>query len=452
MKRNTLYILLLLSAVVLLQGCNNNNKTTYEPSNDPTVASLTFQKNDSFPGLAKAVFTIEERLDTGIIYNVDSLDYGTRIDKVVPNFRFKGSVVSTAILYSAFDTISLSGGDTVNFTVQPVYLQSISETGLAEKWYEIYVNVHQQDPDLYVWEQIADNIIEASFSNQHAVILNDVLYLFASDGLQTKSLRSSDGKQWDEIDSPFSLFNVANVIAHDGKLYCFSDTEVATLEAGSDVWTITALEAGLGFSIEQPVFSFNDSIWLVAIDNETQLPILVTTVDATSFEPHESLSEQFPVSDFAALTFTSKTGRKRAMIVGGFSANGTSLNTRWNVEYDPTKGYHWEDFSIEQPSFASLTGVSVIFYGKKLDQHFFMFGGVDADNKIGEYDILESYDEGMNWKVPDIAHNVLPDVYKSRAHQSVLVDSKNNIYVIGGKSRTEVFTDVYRGKLNSINW
>ena len=81
-----------------------------------------------------------------------------------------------------------------------------------------------------------------------------------------------------------------------------------------------------------------------------------------------------------------------------------------------------------------------------------MFGGVDAENKLEDNAILESFDEGMNWSVPDSTHNSLPESYKARAYQSVMTDSNNNIYIVGGKSRTEVFSDVYKGKLNSINW
>lgn len=439
-----------ISIVVVLfaVACNSTN-TTYTPSDDPTVATMTFASNDSFPALAKAVFTIEDRIDTGIIYNVDSLTYGTRIDSVVPRFTFNGAVVSAAILYAGPDTIVLTGGDTINFTYRPVLMHTISETGEKEKWYEIYVNVHTTDPDLYQWDKIADNIMPTSYANQKAVILQDTIYWFVSNGLETKLKYSVDAVNWTELIVPFVNFDVQNIIATNEYILCYNDNQLALLTNVNASWKIIDMANLYDFTIEQLVFFFNNKVWAIVKDIDgTEYSMATTTLALTEWNIEQTLPDDFPISDFAETTFLSPTGRQRAMLVGGFGRNGESLNTRWNVEYNPSTGYKWENFSIAQPSFSAITGVSIISYNKQ----FFLFGGVDVDNKIGEYNMLESYDEGMNWYVPDSTHNCLPDTYRSRAYQSVLTDSKNNIYIIGGKSRIEVFSDVYKGRLNSIDW
>jgi len=105
------------------------------------------------------------------------------------------------------------------------------------------------------------------------------------------------------------------------------------------------------------------------------------------------------------------------------------------------------DFSIEQPSFNSLTGVSIIQY----DGRLLMFGGVDNDLEWRS-DILCSDDEGMNWYVPDSTHNKLPDTYTSRQHQTVVLDDQQNIFIIGGQSFVDTYSDVYRGYLNELKW
>ena len=275
-------------------------------------------------------------------------------------------------------------------------------------------------------------------------MLNDTIYLFASNGLQSKALRSTEGVTWEATEVPFADFDVQNTVVHNGKIYCLHEGQLKAYTAG-DGWKNVATDN----SIERLVCSFNGKMW--AIQNEGaggEYSLVTSAGEGTDWEKQMSMPQDFPVSDFSVITFLSPTGRQRAMIVGGYNKSGTSLNTRWNVEYDKTRGYRWENFSIEQPNFKALTGVSIVYY----DKHFFMFGGVDADNNIGEYNILESYDEGMNWSVPDTAHNSMPNTYKARAHQSAVVSSQNYIYIIGGKSRTEVFTDVFRGQLNSINW
>jgi hypothetical protein len=159
------------------------------------------------------------------------------------------------------------------------------------------------------------------------------------------------------------------------------------------------------------------------------------------------LPADFPISDFAALEFSSSSERPRAMVVGGIAKNGDVVNARWNLEYATTTGYRIKDFSIAQPTFETLNGVSIIQYNDQL----IMFGGTD-NNLTMRTDILYSNDEGMNWFVPDSANNQLPNSYATRSHQSVLVDDKSNIYIIGGQTTTQSLSDVYRGFLNSSKW
>ena len=156
----------------------------------------------------------------------------------------------------------------------------------------------------------------------------------------------------------------------------------------------------------------------------------------------------FPIGEFAALSFESSSERPRAMIVGGRTADGKVVNDRWNLEYTSNSGYRLKNFSISQPTFESLTGISIIQY----DNHLMMFGGIN-NNLTWRSDILYSDDEGMNWYVPDTANNQLPSSYTAeRYNQTVLVDSLDNIYIIGGQSYTQSFSDVYRGFLNSAKW
>ena len=185
-----------------------------------------------------------------------------------------------------------------------------------------------------------------------------------------------------------------------------------------------------------------DNLKLANVAGDTILP--VTNIPEM---PNGVLPAHFPISDFAALEFNSSSERPRAMVVGGRSLNGEVVNSRWNIEYSAKDGYRIKDFSITQPSFESLTGASIIQY----DNRLVMFGGIDSDLAL-RGDMLYSDDEGMNWYVPDTTHNKLPSTYQSREKQSVIVDKQNNIYIIGGQSQTQTFSDVYRGFLNSINW
>lgn len=437
-------VFLLLISVVFLNSCLSSTSSSYVASDDPTIATFYFASNDSFPAIGSAVFTVEDRIDTGLIYNVDSLEFGTPIDSLVPRITFKGSAVGAAIIYTPTDTISLSGTDTIDFSVRPIYVQVISETLTEEKWYEIRVNVHQVDPDLYFWTKIADNIIPNDYINQKTVMVNNKFYLLAGDGLHTKMFSSADAITWSEQDAPFTNFDVHNTIVDANRIICLNDNQLV-------VWTEATSWQSVDFTSDyelvQLMFSFNNDVWAIG-RMEDKYAILIANEQLTNWEVERMIGDDFPISDFASVTFFSPTKRPRAMIIGGYSSKGECLNTRWNVEYSKTDGYRWENFSIDQPSFEALAGVSVLYY----DKHFFMFGGVNAYNQTGDSHILESYNEGMTWSQPDTVHNTLPKEYQARAYQSVVVDEDNNIYIVGGKSRTEVFTDVYKGRLNSIDW
>ncbi len=432
---------------ICIAACTETDTSVTEVSSDATVASLYFTENDTMPGLAAATFIVEDGLDTGRIYNVDSIMYGTRVDSVIPVFTFNATP-GAAIIYTQTDTIILSVSDTIDFSHNPTRLQVVASDNQTEKWYNIFVNVHSVDPDLFVWKQLSNNIYPTAGAEQNAFQLGGVFYIFVNNGLATSLYASQDGRAWRLVTLAGlpAACQVRNIIETDGTLYYADGTQLYTSTNAQD-WTVLTHNLA-DVELVNLLFSFNDSIWAIAQNTATQAYHLATTHDGTQWNLHEVLPADFPISDYAALTFQSVSRRLRAMVVGGFSATGESLNTRWNLEYTAEKGYTWTNFSIEQPNFQSLTGVEVVWYNER----FYMFGGVDADNTIGEYAMLESVDEGMNWSVPDSAHNTLPATYSLRTKSSVFVGDDNAIYIVGGQSRTQVFADIYRGKLNSIDW
>ena len=443
MFRNKFCSFLLLVSVALVAACTSKTSTTV-PSSDPTVSSLTFQPQDSFPGLAQAVFVVEDRLDTGWIYNDDSLLYGTRVDSVVPRFVFNHTPAS-AVLYTAFDTTVITGYDTVNLTVNPSLLYVLSEDQKVEKWYQVTVTVHQVDPDLFRWQRLTDSAFPPVAGEQKAFWINSGISLLQSDGTKVRLIRSADGSNWTEqtVSGLPADCRVRSIIEADGMLcYAVGKTVYTSTDAAN--WTVQDFSAET-YSFVSMLMSYNDSIWALVERGDSLM--LVVSRDATTFALRGDMPDNFPVSDFAAVNFLSRTYRSRTLIVGGYDRHGNALNSRWAVEYSPERGYRWTNYSIEQPSFNDLTGASLIFYNDRL----YMFGGATDNYKIGEADMLESVDEGMNWTVPDSTHNCLPDNYRSRTRQTVFV-SNGDVYIIGGQSRTEVFTDVFRGRLNSIDW
>lgn len=442
--RKFLYIFIGL-ALVFFTSCEGSGTST-TPSSVAKLNAFSFAKVDSMPGLAAAVFTVEERLDTGLVWNKDSILYGTRIDSVVPRFVFAATPGAAWLTFP--DTlVRLTGYDTLDFTKRPVYLSIRSQDNSTVKTYEIRASVHQVDPDLYTWEQLTPAIYAADDSEQKVVLLNNEFVMIVSNGFELSAHRSADGVTWTHIDAVNGLpagTRVRQIISDGTTLY---------YGHGNNIYTSTDIQNWTAHAVPEEVVTmlvyWNGQVWLLTgPEDQYELAFYSDgSVTKSGLQP----AGEFPVSDFAAVTFLSASDRRRAMIIGGFAENGHALNTRWNLEYSPhiheNGGYRMEDFSIGRPAFKSLTGISVIDY----DEQLLLFGGVDDQMTYLGRDILFSEDEGLTWKKADSTKNRLPDAYQARQKQNAVVRD-NNIYLFGGQDGAKTYSDVYKGRLNSIDW
>lgn len=442
--KHFLYIIMGL-IVVIMTGCDNNTNTT-TLSSVAQLKAFSFAKNDSFPGLAAAVFTIDERIDTGLVWNKDSMLYGTRLDSVVPRFTF-ATTPGAAFLTFPDTTVVLTGYDTLDFNPRPIYLTLRSADKSTTKVYEIRPSVHQIDPDLYTWTQLTAAVYPEDDSEQRVVELGADFVMVVSNGFELRVFRSADGAEWSTPAVPTGLpvgTRVRQIISDGTTLYYGQDNAVYT---STDAVTWTA--HNVSYDVRTMLLYWNEQVWALTGDEDNyELATYANgALTLTGLRP----DGLFPVSDFASVTFHSPSLRERAMIIGGFAENGQSLNTRWNLEYSrhtpENNGYRLQEFSIDRPAFKSLTGISVIDYNGQL----LLFGGVDDKMTYYGRDILISDDEGLNWYAADTAKNQLPAVYQARQKQTAIVRN-NDIYLFGGQDAQTTFSDVYKGRLNSIDW
>nr|MBR6146505.1 hypothetical protein [Paludibacteraceae bacterium] len=455
-------IFCLLPVLVLVIGwtsCEKKTETT--PSSETKLTAITFAANDSFPGLKKAVFTIDFAHDTALVYNTDSLPVGTRIDSVVTTFYFT-TTIGYANFYSGDDTVLVTASDTLNFTPRPCRLRVISEDLKHERNYHIYVNVHKVDPDLYVWTQTKESLFTGN-CDVHAENLQGTVQLYCQDGINVTLYRTTDGYEWT---GPLTVnglpkgANVRQIINSDTRLYYAENNHVYCTEDGMNWVSVDC--SGLGFKVENMLFEYNDSIWAIVSDPASGDLWFATMAEGGTLarqnqigrinKYYRSSEEQFPISDFSAVVFHGRSGRKRAMVMGGFGTNGAPLNSRWNLEWidtDSTTGfYRLENFTIEQPEFTALTGAALVWYDYKM----LLFGSQENPSSTIIHTVLESVDEGMNWNEPDSTKNMLPPTFVPRRNQAAVVTVDDAILLIGGQNRTTSFTDVWRGKKNSIEW
>jgi len=175
-----------------------------------------------------------------------------------------------------------------------------------------------------------------------------------------------------------------------------------------------------------------------------------------------TIPDNFPVKDFASVTYSSPTGKPKVLVSGGYSAtdNINPLKNRWSTE----DGSTWVDFSRENNSLDTLAvGASIISYDNKL----FVFG---KSTVKGTSFYKVSVDEGLSWQNTDTSRNKLPKIYEPRSYQSVVVFKplelkgvqpvsmkeqileSNRIFIIGGINGSTVYSDIWTSKLNRKNF
>jgi hypothetical protein len=462
MKFTFFRFILLFSLIVLLSSCLGSSNNTVVTSSDASIVSLVFAQNDSIPNLNTAVFTLDA--DGQTITNVDSLPFKTRVDSVNPTFGFTSSAGAKLYFPAGYkykkDSAFLTGKDTLDFR-QPIRIKNYASDNKTFKIYTVKVNVHQVNPEKYVWNKVSDNLNSINATSQKAVTLNNRLFYYLNDGTSSYLSVSNDGYSWKDttiVGLPTGA-PLGDMTQFNGKLYLTQDGFNIYSSANGANWT---KKSASDFTFKSLLFVLNGKIWAV-VQSKTDLSFhFANSVDGDIWNMIGAIPANFPVRDFASVSFASPTGKARVLVLGGYSADGKPLNNRWSTESTEDNAY-WIDFSTENHTLDTLAvGSSVISYDSKL----FVFGS-RTDNGKNYYKV--SKDEGLSWQMPDTA-NVIPANFVPRSYQSAIVFKpktydkinsvvlkdeilkSNRIFIVGGKMGSVNFSDVWTGKLNRKNF
>jgi hypothetical protein len=459
MKKNWFKFLIIVLSLITLSSCLWDDEET-ELSSDPTFISLKFGRNDSIPALQYANFTLvyDSVLKDSIIVNLDSLPYQTRIDSVFPTFTFRSTYLAQIILIDSlgtgFDTIAITGKDTVDFT-RVVKVRNIALSQKAERTYPVKVNVHQVEPELYVWKKLKDQIYTHPGSMQKAVYFKNEYLLFVGSGLFNYLYVSTDAANWSSAalsGMPAGL-NFRNITEFNNSLFLADEAGDMLSSSDGRTWI---RNAGLipGHKLISILFALEGNLWtLVRNDISNQIHFAMSS-NGLTWSVQDQIPAAFPIGDFASLSFKSRTNKPKALVLGGFDVDGKLLAKSWSVEKNVFGVYKWVDFSLENSTLVSLSGAMLVPYDKKL----LLFGGADADDNVINTPFMESIDEGLSWRAVNETYNSILDQdggfsYDPRSYQSVILDEADKrIYLFGGRTRSNVFSDVWTGKLNRMSF
>lgn len=471
MKLFPIKFILIFATAIFLTSCDWLDTEEAEVSAIPTFVSLTFGSNDSIPNIDDAVFTVswDSLMNDSIIVNLDSLPYQTRIDSVFPKFTFSSS--SAAFLYlrdslgTGIDTIAITGTDTIDFT-RVIKVKNIASDQIHEKTYPIKVNVHQVNPYLYLWKRNVESIYSQTASMQKAISRNDSIFFYVSSGVNNYLYVNKIGQSWKEskVTGLPAYCELNNITQFNNKFYLINDSVDIYSTFDCYNWK-KEIVSNSDYKFISFLYALNGKLWAIAKLNSDQSYRFVYSENGTQWNVGNQIPANFPVGEFAALSFNTKNNKSKAIVLGGYSADGRLLNNVWSTE----NGSYWLDFTVENVTLDSLSGATILPY----DDRLLLFGGMNKSGKIVETNFMESLDDGLSWRIPDTTYNQLREVvvtnskttyikYEPRSFQSALkIVVKNEakgysdhfIYLIGGRDeKAKVYRDVWIGKLNRLSF
>jgi len=472
MKLKRIYTIFILAPAVFFISCLGSG-SELELSSDPSFVSLIFLRNDSIPGQERAVFRLEfdaEFNDT-IIVNLDSLPFGTRIDSVFPIFQFRSTYFAMLfqenIEEQRIDTVVLLGNtasvrnDTINFTL-PTWVQNKAADTDSTRTYRIKVNVHQVDPELYVWRELKDRITASAGRNQRAVFFGNRYLFYVGNDTENLLYAADDSiltaqSQWiQQTTLNFTpapdLLKLRNIVEHQRKLYVTDNQNRLYSSDNGENWNLVNHDLTDG-EIYNLLFSMNDLLWAIVKTNTDEYR-LAFSENAEQWTDWGKLPDRdirlFPTDNYASLVFRSPVGRPKVIIVGGTDREGGLIHANWIGQTDLRSGEMvFEPLPVRPNQLPPMRNASLILYDDKI----MLFGGLESNGNI--IPLRESRNEGLTWNVPDSAFNVRPDAFSARSYQSVIVNkSDRRIFLIGGQSDAYglSFSDVWSVKLNRMYW
>lgn len=450
MKSLKLQFWLICSLTVLLSSCLDSDDNEYDDRNysDCQIKSFSL-KNDSISGLSDVKFTIDQV--NGLIFNKDSMPYGTVIDeKVVCTIEYVISPLNVEVFQAATnDSAYWNGSDSLDFS-NYVRFYVYSLDGKAVKKYIARLNIHQQHPDSMTWVCRSDQLLAKQIQEQRVIMRDGLFWMYIKSNDGNELYRSSNAQNWTKetlngLTDKTCLFtqivqfeDALYMPTTDGLLYhSVNGVDWAVLEGAPKVngllGTVEASEqlkrpSALAAVIEE------DGKWLYAVMNE-----------GTDWTMGQEVSEQFPISGFGSLCHE-VAFYKRLMIVGGKDRNKQLSNAAWET-LDGLKWVRLTDEKVE--NFGKREGVALVSY----DNNFYFFGGLDASGK-GTKDIYRSKDRGVTWQSVDTLI-VFPDAYKKRGYTSACVDDNSFIYLFGGKENntaTNMLDELWIGRINRLGF
>lgn len=443
----------ILAVVGLFSSCLKGDDNTFTYYDDTEITSfslgavkctrhtLTKDGKDSVYTYSYSASAYPFEIDqvNDVIFNIDSLLVGTRVDKVLASIYTKNNGYVQIKNLEDDSWTFYSTVDSIDFSQDRIF-RVYSQDSQHKRDYTVKVNVHKEFADSFTWKAVETISREYLPQGVNAVVLNGQTYVFGADTtvyaaggrmfslIQGDLKESADGKAWNVVTgAPATLKTLVGCNA--GELYAINDAAklVKSVDNGM-TWNEEPLEDGTYTNVDKKLPMTDVSFFTAKVSTNSDVTrlVMVGNVDAT-----------VTPNDTTAAVWTRLIDVKDA-----------SQSQPWTYTQ-----FAWHNHYYVLPNMKSL---SVVNYGDGL-----MAMGGKSDTKNQQNTpfgvVYYSPDCGTTWHT----HNNigLPKDYSADdvISAKLLSDDSNNIYLVAAKKVTDNGVDktevkIWRGKQNKQGW
>lgn len=466
MRRKFFAFILLLTAGFSLTSClNSDDDTNIEYTHDTAITAFSLGTlTRYYPGTSSSTgndttlsatvtgsaynFYIDQT--TRQIYNADSLPVGTKTSAVLATITSKQSSPLLWVYKNHNNEDSLayySSSDSIDFST-PRTIRVYNNDFSAYVAYNIQVNVHQEDGDVFLWHNLAQNNAPlAALTNLKAVSAGNHIFVFGMNGGNAKvfQTKNTDGTSWTEIEGAnVTLTEEAckGVVAKDDELYVLNNGAVLK-SADAKTWETVATDASLlqliGAS-SRYLYAYSTAGISVSKDNGASWSAEALDTDA-SYLPENSLS-------MAIAPIRSTKNAETLLFVGNRSTDyADSIATLWTRTVD----YHtnasagkWNYVEYDANQRGKLPYLSTIQVAANDSGYVALGAGAFKEgNRMVNRCRWYKSNNGLTWSVDTTV--VTPSNY-AFDHPAALVRDTNNFYWIINNG------NVWKGRYNRDGW
>lgn len=380
----------------------------------------------------------------GSITNTDSLPIHSNPHAILATIQASGTLIYRYADEAGENWLSYSSTDSIDFS-HPLVFRVTSYDGMAQKDYQVKLNIHQQDADKFSWNKVTESDLWAAAEQVKFLIWRDKIFVFAqsAQGIQAFSSASDDGATWTEVSLQHHEKGMIHTLTEFNDRLYMSGTD-GTLLMSEDARTWNLIEPDRTVSLLT-----THGTYLYALSGQS----IVRSTDAVHWTD-EVLDEDvnlLPTQDITAVAYTQANRIERILLAGNrdtqvyltdtaavvwgktVSPYETSNDTQW-IYYTPAP-----DNKYTCPQLKSL---HLIAY----DEVILALGreSLNGTSHKALDQMYVSQDNGITWKT-NASYTLPAEVRNKDAVLSVTTDQGFNIWLLAG-------TQLWKGRLNKLSF